>query len=228
MPQPGPSGIAGTVSNAAGTLLSGAYVYAYRSSKSGLRGPADFEAETGPDGRYFLDLVEGDYHLVARMRHGRSDSGPPRAGDAWAPYLHNPISVIPHHTSRADFVLQTVIRQQMLGKTEGSREGTGVTGRLVDRQGLPVPAAIALAYTDEDLHRMPDYASAAADQDGRFLLPVGAAGRYCLAARTKTRGQPQPGELYGIYHGPDGSACVEVEPGKMNDIGKIILEPYRQ
>ena len=41
--EPGPTGIAGRVADRQGGGTAGAYVYAYRSPRGGLRGPADFE-----------------------------------------------------------------------------------------------------------------------------------------------------------------------------------------
>ena len=78
------TGIAGQVTDNTNASATGAYVYAYRNMRSSLRGPADFEAQVDKSGHYFLDLVEGDYYLVARMRQSGADAGPPKAGDAWA------------------------------------------------------------------------------------------------------------------------------------------------
>jgi len=224
---PGATGVAGLVSDRGGHPVEGAYVYAYRSARSGLRGPADFEARTGDDGNYFLDLVEGNYHLVARLRQGRADSGPPRVGDAWAIYQRNPVTVLPQHTSRADFVLQSVNQPLLLGKGGDVDAGTGFRGRVTDAQGAPVAGALVLAYRDSDLRRMPDFVSPATAGDGAFRLAVDGAGRYCLAARTRSRGQPQAGELYGVYRGEDGTACVGLAAGEVKDLGILVVTPYR-
>jgi len=172
--------------------------------------------------------VEGNYYLVARQRKGRTDSGPPRAGDAWAVYPLNPAKVFPGQTSQADFQIQAVSRPMSLGKGGAFDSKTRLTGKVVDRQGKPVAGAIVMAYQDEDLKRMPDYASPATDATGAFVLPVAGPGIYCLAARTKTRGQPQPGEPYGVYRGRDDKPCVTLESAAQLDVGSIVLQPYRQ
>lgn len=224
--QPGPTGISGKVVDRHGAVAADVYVYAYRNTRSQLRGPADFAARVNPDGSYFLDLVEGRYYLVARQRQGRADSGPPRAGDAWSLYLDNPVEVMPGHTSRADFRLQSLGRPLAQGKGI-SDTSTRLTGMVVDGAGEAVTGATVMAYLDADLKRMPDFASPPTDEAGRFSLPVAGAGSYCLAARAKSRGQPQPGEPYGVYRAADGSSCIQVGEG-VTDVGRIVLRPYRQ
>jgi len=221
------TGVAGKVTDAAGRPAAGAWVYAYRSERTGLRGPADFAIRVEEDGSYLLDLVEGKYWLVARMRQGRADSGPPRRGDAWAPYPHNPVVLSAGNIARVDFLLQKVVSPTLLRQGSLVSGETGFSGRLVDEQGEPLAGAFVLAYRDTDLKRMPDFTSTPAADDGRFNLFVNRSGRYCLAARLKTRGQPRPGEPYGVL-GRGAEGCRKVAEGEIVDIGVIVLKPFRQ
>jgi hypothetical protein len=224
---PGPTGIAGRVTDRQGAPAAGAFVYAYRSARGGLRGPADFEAPVAADGTYFLDLVEGRYHLVARLRQGGADAGPPRAGDAWALHPRNPVEVVAGRTSRADFVLHGITQPMLLKEGSLASGDTGFTGRIIDTAGRPVDGAFALAYRDGDFRRMPDHTSAAAAEDGRFTLYLVEPGRFCLAARTRTRGQPVAGEPYGLL-GEGEKGCRQVRKGEILDVGEIVLRPYRR
>ena len=72
---------------------------------------------------------------------------------------------------------------------------------------------------------MPDQTSPAVGPDGRFVLYVPDAGRYCLAARQRSRGQPIQGELYGLL-GDGEQACRTVPRGVLLDVGDIRLTPY--
>jgi len=224
---PGGTGITGMVTDHNGVPAAGAYVYAYRNARSGLRGPADFEAAVGADGHYLLDLVAGNYHLVARQRPDGGDTGPPRTGDAWALPATNPVKVITGQLASIDFVLHTVTQPMLM--REGTLTGgdTGLTGVLTDAAGRPLSGAFVLGYPDSDYRRMPEATSPAVGEDGRFTLYVERSGRWCLAARTRTRGQPVAGELYGIL-GEGIAGCRDVPSGTIIDVGPLRLIPYRR
>ncbi|MCF6179773.1 MAG: hypothetical protein L3J63_10355 [Geopsychrobacter sp.] len=223
------TGIAGQVIDREGSPVARAWVYAYRNTGSSLRGPADFGALTDKQGHYFLDMVEGRYYLIARWRKDGGDAGPPRAGDAWAMPAKNPVPVAPHRISHADFRLQGVQAGQPVLLRSGSlgHGKTGFTGLLLDSVGKPLAGAFALAYTDLDFRRRPDFTSAVVGSDGRFRLFLPAGGRYCLAARMRTRGQPMAGEPYGQL-GDDEAGCLLAVENKLLDIGDIRLSPYRR
>ena len=222
----GLTGVRGLVLRPDRTPAANAFVYAYRSASQGLRGPADFGARVDSSGHYVLDLVEGEYHLVARLRQSGADAGPPRPGDAWSIHPGNPVRVGREQLVEVDFTLRggAVPRQVRQGSlTTGD---TGFSGRLVDEAGEPFSGAFVLAYRTADFHRMPDLTSAPADHDGRFTLFVPEPAEYCLAARTKTRGQPRAGEMYGTL-GRDEDSCRVGHSGQILDVGIIVLKPYR-
>ena len=226
LPDTGATGVRGIVLQQDGSVATGAFVYAYRTARHGLRGPADFGVRVERNGEYFLDLVAGEYHLVARHRQSGADAGPPRPGDSWAIHPHNPVLIEEGQFALVDFTLQggSVPRQVREGSlTTGD---TGFRGQLVDAGGRPFAGAFVLAYRTADFHRMPDLTSTPANEDGNFTLFVPEPGRYCLAARTQTRGQPRAGEPYGIL-GAKGDACRLAVDGEILDVGTITLKPYR-
>ena len=223
LPDAGATGVRGVVLQQDGSVATGAFVYAYRTARHGLRGPADFGVRVERSGEYFLDLVEGEYHLVARLRQSGADAGPPRPGDAWAIHPHNPVMVEEGKTALIDFTLQSGSVPRQVRKGSLTTGDTGFSGQLVDPDGRPFAGAIVLAYRTADFHRMPDLTSTPADEDGRFTLFVPESGSYCLAARTQTRGQPRAGEPYGVLD----DNCRTAVSGELLDVGTIILSPYR-
>lgn len=220
------TGITGQVTTGDSAPASGAYVYAYRNMRSNLRGPADFEAQADKNGHYFLDLVEGDYYLVARLRQSGADAGPPKPGDAWALPTRNPVSVSRHDITVVDFPLQGVAQPMLMREGTLTSGDTGFSGLLVDSDDKPLPGAFVIAYPDNDFQRMPEATSPAVGDDGRFQLYVERPGQWCLAARTRTRGQPIAGEPYGKL-GAEKSGCRQALSGQVLDVGKILLTPYR-
>ena len=195
--------------------------------RSNLRGPADFEARVDENGHYFLDLVEGEYYLVARMRQSGADAGPPKAGDAWALPSKNPVSVEADQATVISFNLQGIAQPMLMREGTLTSGETGFSGQLVDSDNKPLPGAFVIAYPDGDFQRMPEATSPAVGDDGLFQLFVKRPGQWCLAARTRTRGQPIAGEPYGKL-GKAGSGCRKAVTGKIIDVGTIRLTPYRQ
>lgn len=222
-----PTGITGTVTLRGGAPAMGAYVYAYRNPRGGLRGPADFEAVVGGDGHYLLDLVEGSYHLVARQRPDGGDAGPPRTGDAWALPARNPVVVVADRLTAVDFILQTVAQPMLMREGTLTSGDTGFTGVLVDTSGQPLAGAFVIAYPDTDFRHIPEATSPAVGADGRFTLYVGRPGTWCLAARIRTRGQPMAGELFGVL-GEGAAACRDLHAGQLLEVGPLRLSPYRR
>jgi len=219
-------GITGQVTNLYGNPAIDAYVYAYRNMRGNLRGPADFEARVDVDGRYFLDMVEGNYYLVARMRQSGADAGPPKTGDAWALPPKNPVTVMPGATTTVNFTLQGVAQPMLMREGTLTSGETGFTGLLVDADHKPLAGAFVIAYPDADFQRMPEATSPSVGEDGRFHLYVARPGQWCLAARTRTRGQPIAGEPYGLL-GKKKDSCRNLLSGQIIDVGTIQMVPYR-
>lgn len=219
------TGITGIVRDASGQPVAGASVYAYRNARSGLRGPADFAATSDDGGHYLLDLAPGSYHLVARLRSGGSDSGPPRPGDAWALPASNPVVLAENKPQQLDFVLQQVNTQRVLARTLTAAPFS-IHGRAIDAAGEGLAATMVLAYRHADLHRRPDYASSPATDDGSFTLYLPDAGPWCLVIRQHTRGQLRAGELHTLLGRENGTCRLRATAA--HELGDVLLSPYRE
>lgn len=201
----------------------GAVVYAYRRESSSFLGPADFASPpAGRDGSYAIDLVEGDYWLVARRRVSGADSGPLVPGDLQAVHPGNPVTVRPGELARADFELAEM-RDLMLSRAgPRGRTGTGIRGRILDAAGRPVSWVFAMAYATADMRRVPDHTSALTAEDGRYEIHLPRGGRYWVGARRHIRERPAPGEPYGLWEGT-ADHSVEVPAGGYVDGIDIVL-----
>jgi hypothetical protein len=218
-------GVRGTLTRQ-GRPLAGASVYAYRRQSSNFLGPADFaSAPSARDGSYLLDLVEGSYWLVARMRASGSDAGPLVPGDLQRIHPGNPATVSSGAFTTVDLDLEEM-RDLMFSRT-GPRgpTATGIRGRITDESGAPVAWVFALAYASADVRRVPDFTSAMTAADGRFVIYLPAGGRYWVGARKHIREKPAPGEPYGLYEGTPEHA-VDVATGSFADNVDIVLRGF--
>jgi hypothetical protein len=141
--------------------------------------------------------------------------------------VKNPVTVEPGRLTTVDFVLHIVAQPMLMREGTLTSGDTGFTGTLIDAAGRPLAGAFVIAYPDSDLKRMPEATSPAVGEDGRFVLYVDRPGLWCLAARTRTRGQPVAGELYGVL-GEGGAGCREVATGQLVEVGPFPLSPYRR
>ena len=94
----GPQGIGGTVSYK-GQPLAGGAVSAYSVSESSFRGMGLLSNTLDDRGRFWFDLEQGRYVIVARKRLGNSNMGPLRKGDLFCYPEANPLQVLPSRST---------------------------------------------------------------------------------------------------------------------------------
>ncbi len=210
-----------------GKPLEAAYVFVYRNTSTNLLGPADFASDpSSADGSYHIDLVEGVYYLVARKWASGGSGGPMTSGDLYSIYPGNPVRIEPGRYATVDLDLARLRDPMFFRFRPHGAASTGIRGTLTDEEGRPMAWAFALAYTTDNMRKIPDYTSAMTAADGKFVIRLPSGGRYWLAARTNLRGRPAPREPYGLYLGsPDHS--VEVADGSFLEGITLQLRRYR-
>jgi hypothetical protein len=168
----------------------------------------------------------GTYYIVARKRMSGDPSGPLSPGDLFSEHQRVVTTVVDGKLSVVDLAVAPVKAPMFFKKAVVEQEtNTGIRGVLVDAVGKPVPGSFAVAYTDADVKRLPDYASTLSDGQGRFVLYLPKAGDYYLGARVHAWDMPHPGELYGKYGGVTPTP-VSVSKGKFVTDIKIVLTPF--
>lgn len=201
----------------------------HRAAQFGIVGITDWVSHgSAEDGTYKLDLPPGEYYVLARKRANGMNYGPLSKGD-WYDHklVKKPIRIRKGKYVVINFELQQLHEPMFFqGLSVAERmTDTGIKGRLLNEDGEHVPGTYVIAYKDNDMMRVPDFASTLTDDDGYYTLYLPKGGRYWLGARFFVMKVPQPDEPFGKYEGsPDHS--VKVEDGQFVENIDITLRPY--
>ena len=224
----GKTGVTGQIVNKTdGTPVAGAYVNLYPDTLSNLLGPSQFiSSPTGTDGRFTVEIPTGTFYVVARKRASGDPSGPLSPGDLYSEHQRVITTVIEGKLSVVDLTVAPVKAPMFFKKAMSEQmTTTGIRGTQIDAAGNPVPGSFAVAYTNDDVKRLPDYASTLSDGQGRFVIYLPDSGDYYLGARVHAWDMPHPGELYGKYGGDTPTPVTVVKNEFVADI-EIILTPF--
>lgn len=205
-----------------GQPISGAYVNVYPDGISNLLGPSQFiSAPTTADGSYNLDLPPGTYFVVARKRTSGSPTGPLSPGDFFSEHQRIVTRVIDGKMSLVNLELAPMKAPMFFKKVAEISSNTGARGILSDAEGKPISGGFAMAYTDSEMKRLPDYASSLSDSQGRFTIYLPAGGSYYLAGRIHAWDMPQQGEPFGKLDDP-----LAIKDGEFIENVRIELVPF--
>ena len=161
----------------------------------------------------------GGWTITRRVLHT------PR-GDLFSEHQRVITTVVDGKVSLVDLALAPMKAPMFFKKsTIETQTDTGIRGKLVDSVGKPVPGSFALAYSDPDIKRLPDYASTLSDGNGNFVIYLPQGGIYFLGARIHAWDMPRPGELYGKFGDPEPTP-VAVADGAFVEGVEIILTPF--
>jgi hypothetical protein len=207
--------------------LGDAYVNVYPDTISNLLGPSQFiSSPTDASGRYSLELPPGTYYVVARKRMSGQATGPLSPGDFYSEHQRIVTSVLAGKLSVVDLTVVPMKAPMFFKKEVVEREtDTGIRGMLTDKAGKPVSGGFAMAYSDPEMRRLPDFASTLSDADGHFTIYLPAGGTYYLAGRIHAWDMPQHGEPYGKLGG-ETPQPVTVSKGSFVEGISIVLEPF--
>jgi hypothetical protein len=193
--------------------LEGVRLYVYKPGMD-LYGPAfTISDATGLDGKFVLELPDGDYVVVARKRVGGEESGPVMAGDNRSEFIQVQVrgGVVEMQVSAP---LKIGDQRNFTGDVDVSK--TGLAGHVFDSDGNPVEGARVHVYDHVQMSERPKYVSEKTGPDGKYLIYLPAGGTYYLAARDKFGGPPKLGDLYGRYDkGTIEPSAVVVKEGQL-------------
>jgi hypothetical protein len=188
-------------------------LYVYKPGMD-LYGPAfAISPATGNDGKFDLELPDGDYVVVARKRTGGEETGPVVAGDNRSEFIQVSVQggVVEMQISAP---VKIGDQRNFTGDIDESK--TGLAGQVLDSDGQPVAAARVHVYDHVQMSERPKFVSEKTGPDGRYLIYLPAGGTYYLAARDKFGGPPKLGDLYGRYDkGTIEPSAVVVKEGQV-------------
>ncbi|MDX1607453.1 MAG: carboxypeptidase-like regulatory domain-containing protein, partial [Candidatus Competibacterales bacterium] len=168
--------------------VAGIYLYVYKPGMD-LYGPAFAVSEaTSPDGRYELQLPDGDYVVVARKRQGGEATGPVTAGDNRSDFV--PIS-LQGGVVEQDLSAPVKVGDQRSFTSDAEQSRTGIVGRVLDSDGQPLEGARVHVYDHVQMSERPKFVSEKTGPDGTYRVMLPAGGTYYLAARDKFGGPPK-------------------------------------
>lgn len=210
-----------------GAPLAGAVVNIYPDTISNLLGPSQFiSSPSDAQGRYQVEVPAGAYYVVARKRLSGHPTGPLETGDFYSEHQRIKVRIETGRIAVVDLPVAVMKAPMFFKSRVVDREtATGIRGVLVDAAGKPVMGGFAMAYTDPEMKRLPDFASTLSDEQGRFTIYLPEGGSYYLAARIHAWDMPSPGEPYGKYGGETASR-VTVGTGRFVEDIRILMTPF--
>lgn len=224
----GKTGIRGqVVLKEGGAPLADAYVNIYPDASSNLLGPSQFiSSPTDAMGRYAIEVPPGTYYVVARKRVSGQPSGPLSPGDFYSEHERISAVVMAGKLAVVDLAVAPMKAPMFFKKQMTPQQtSTGIRGVLLDAAGKPVPGSFAIAYTNAEMQRLPDFVSTLSDGNGNFTVYLPEGGTYYLGARIHAWDMPRPGELYGRLGG-ESPQPVAVVKGEFVDNVRIVLTPF--
>lgn len=185
------TGIKGFVVDEKGLPVPTAYVYLYRSTSTGLMGPADFMEKTDEKGFFFFDVPEGRYYLVVRKRKSGLDSGPIRQGDRVNIYEKNPINLSAGQTLSVKITLPTKTNIFQKKTPEGDRK------IQITLKGKHFKKLYLLVYEGADRKKSPEFIKEVYENEFSINLP--SEKTFVLLVRESLKERLEKGEVYGVY-----------------------------
>lgn len=204
-PDPG-SGVLSGVVTWRNTPLPGVSVKLYLDGESDFRGSGYAVAPpTDERGEFRFDyLPDSAYYVVARRRTAGPGAGPVAEGDHYGFFVDNPVPV--HNGTAVRIELEMLQKGKPAGNADSRPRpsGTSISGRITGPDGAPVANVHAFAYANRLMsHEKPDFLSAEAGADGRYVIHLSRGGTFYVGVRSGYGDSPGKGEWHGLY---DGSA----------------------
>ena len=189
----------------------------------------EYLVEITDKGTFSLELPEGSYYFGAiKKREGKTESGPPQAGDVFYRDLDTKGNLKVHVVRKGKKLkLGTMTAGRPFLGLVGKDAVSAIEGRVITSDGGPVAGALVFVYLSEEMKGKPAFASYRTGIDGRYLVRVHEGGNFYLRVRDHYGGgQPEPGDLMGVYGG-EVPSVVSVRTGESTTGRDITVERFK-
>ena len=180
-----------------GEVVAGVVVLAFKDFEAGLASvPVARSAGTDAEGIYELPLPAGTYQVVA-AKTGSPDLAGLKEGDLFCFYGGNPVRVDPGRATNVGFNLVRV------EKDPPPDAPAGVTGKVFDEHGAPLPGAAVYLYPSSSggFKGVPGFFARTGD-DGTFRARLKKGTFFVVARKRETGdlfGPTQVGDHFAYY-----------------------------
>ena len=177
----------------------------------------DFMKALDKDGKFTVELPEGNYYVGVMKRVSGKNVGPPREGDYF--YISADGIGVPkaYSVKGATQIDLGRMAKAVPFKSSTVNYGKGITaieGTVLDAEGKPVENAFVFAFVSAAAVGRPLFVSDPTGRDGKFILRVSDGGKFFLKARSVYGGGPPvAGEIIGEY-GEKEPVAVTVSKGE--------------
>lgn len=159
-----------------------------------------------PDGKFMVELIEGDYYVgVIGRKTAKLVPGPPVEGDL--------LILLKDKSGQPKTITVTGGKTTQTGTHKGSvyhkyaknnNKTTSIEGVIKHSDGTPVDGAFVFAFYSPERGSRPIYASDKSDKSGKYVLRVDGDGVFYLKVRdTYGGGKPQEGQIKGAFGGEE-------------------------
>lgn len=161
-----------------GNAVSGVKLFLYEGPN--VRKPADFISEQSDlKGQILLNVPRARYWAVARLKKNAL-YGPLMPGDK---HSGEPVEIDCTVTdnTETELIVSDILEIGQKKRTANS-DTVKIQGRIVDREGKPVPAGYAFASSTRQIEYIPEYISAWTDEHGSYTLYLPTGNKFFIGA----------------------------------------------
>jgi hypothetical protein len=189
----------------------------------------EFVTDIDDTGEFTIELPAGSYYLGAIKRiSGKTDSGPPHAGDLFYKGIDRKgVPILFVIKKGENLNIGTLSGAVPFKGAAAGKTISGIAGKVITSDGKPAVGALVFAFLSQSMIGRPAFASDRTGKDGAYLLRVQEGGNYYLRARDIYGGGPPAAEAIMGNFGGATPEPVSVKQGKITKGIDIVVQKFQ-